>query len=54
MTILSVKSLNDPEGVYTELAEAMRLKPEEASDMRDLFDDEPDHKEFMEFYSPGL
>ena len=54
VTILSVKALNDLEGVCTELTEAMHLKPEEASDMRDFFDDEPDHTEFMEFYSPGL
>ena len=47
VTILSVKALNDLEGVYTDLAEAMHLKPEEASDMRDFFEDEPDYKEFM-------
>ena len=54
MTNLSLKSLGDLDGVYTELKEAMCLKPEEASDTQDFFDDEPDHKEFLEFCRPGL
>ena len=48
VTILSVKA------ACADLPDTMHLKPEEASDMRDFFDDEPDRTEFMEFYSPGL
>jgi hypothetical protein len=43
VTNLKVKSISSLEGVYPELSEAMRLKPEEASGMRDFFDDEPDY-----------
>jgi tetratricopeptide (TPR) repeat protein len=46
--------LKDLEGACADLTEAMRLKPEDASAMRDFFEDEPDYKEFLDFCSPEL
>lgn len=46
--------LKDLKGACTDLSEAMRLKPEEASDMRDYFEEEPEFSEFLASCSPDL
>lgn len=46
--------LKDLEGACTDLSEAMRLKPEEASDMRDYFEENIEFSEFLDYCSPNL
>jgi tetratricopeptide (TPR) repeat protein len=46
--------LKDLEGACADLSEAMRLKPEEASDMRDFFEENIDFSEFLDYCSPDL
>lgn len=46
--------LKDLEGACADLSEAMRLKPEEASDMRDYFEEDPEFSEFLASCSPEL
>lgn len=46
--------LKDLEGACADLAEAMHLKPEEASDMRDFFEENVEFSEFLDFCSPEL
>lgn len=46
--------LKDLEGACADLSEAMRLKPEEASDMRDFFEEDPEFSEFLAGCSPEL
>jgi tetratricopeptide (TPR) repeat protein len=46
--------LKDLEGACADLSEAMRLKPEEASDMRDFFEENIDFSEFLASCSPEL
>lgn len=46
--------LKDLKGACTDLSEAIHLKPEEASDMRDFFEEDPEFSEFLADCSPEL